>query len=323
MRENPRIMPVIEKNNNGRSIMRAKTHGILLCVVSITLAACGQRHSASVPESAPPATATEVPIYSAQAFFETTSYGLVGSTAHAFSPDGKSILISSDATGVFNAYSLPLDGGTPEQLTHSEDDAVFAVSWFPDDERSLYTYDSGGNELNHVIVRETDGTSHDLTPGDELKGEFLGWSDDGQSFYLVSTERDQQNFDIYRYAVADYSREIVYENPGFLISDISGDGRWVALDKPRTSADSDIYVVDLQSDDREPILITEHVGNIEYATYEIAPDNNSLIYSTTEFGEFAQAWTYDLDSGEKMLLHEAPWDLSYVIYSRSGRYQVT
>ena len=122
--------------------MRLKIYGILLCLIGVTLAACGQQESAGQPEpvSEPVQTAAavvEIPKYSAQAFFETTSYGLVGPAAHAFSPDGKLILISSDATGVFNAWSLPLDGGAPEQLTNSADSAVFAVSWFPADDRIL------------------------------------------------------------------------------------------------------------------------------------------------------------------------------------------
>ena len=293
--------------------MQTRICGILLVFVAVAFAACGQQ----------PAAANKIPIYSAHAFYETTSYSLVSSAGHTFSPDGKSILITSDQSGVFNVYALPLDAGTAQPLTTSDDSAIFAVSWFPDDERILYTFDSGGNELNHIIVRELDGTSRDLTPGDDLKAQFLKWSDDGKSFYLTSTERDQKNFDIYRYSTEDYSRELVYENPGFQISDISGDGRWVALDKPRTSADSDIYVVNLDSDNREPVLITEHTGNIEYATYEITPDNSAVVYATNEYGEFSQAWRHDLETGEKNLLLEARWDVSYVTYSKSGRYQVT
>jgi dipeptidyl aminopeptidase/acylaminoacyl peptidase len=304
--------------------MRSKVYGILLCVISITLAACDQQKSVSQPEPVQVTeAAVEIPKYSAQAFFETISYGLVGSTGHAFSSDGKALLISSDATGVFNVWSLPVDGSNPEQLTNSETSAVFAVSWFPADNRILYTFDGGGDELNHVIVREIDGTVLDLTPGDALKAGFLGWSKDGQSFYLISTERDEKSFDVYRYAVSGYDRELVYENPGFQISDISGDGRWIALDKPRTSADSDIYIVDLAGDDHEPILITGHDGNIQHGSYGFTPDNKSLIYGTDEHGEFTQAWSYDLAGGEKSVLLEAPWDVSYVSYSPSGRYQVS
>ena len=100
-------------------------------------------------------------------------------------------------------------------------------------------------------------------------------------------------------------------------------GRWVALDKPHSSADSDIYVVDLTHENPEATLITPHEGNIEYATYGISPGNGSLVYATNEHGEFWQAWQHDLETGEKTLLLEAPWDVSYVVYSRSGRYRVS
>ncbi len=297
--------------------------GLWLLPVSFLLFACGEREPTAVVEEAVVEAPVEIPKYSAQAFFETTAYGMVGASAHAFSPDGKTLLISSDKTGVFNAWTLPLDGSDPEQLTQSTDNATFAVSWFPADQRILYTYDGGGDELNHVYVREEDASTRNLTPGDQVKASFLAWADDGESFYLTTTERNQKNFDVYRYQVADYSRELVYENPGFQITDISGDGRWVALDKPRTSADSDIFLVDLSSDDREPKLLTGHMGNIKYGTYGFTPDNNSLVYRTDEHGEWFQAWKYDLDSGEKSVVIEADWDVSYVSYSNSGRYRVS
>ena len=301
----------------------------LLPVVAICfgLSACGDQ--APAPETSTEATPAaaemqpSIPKYSAEAFFETTSYNLVGAAAHAFSADGTALLISSDETGVFNAWSLPVNGSPATQLTSSDDNAVFAVSWFPTDDRILYTYDGGGNELNHVVVRETDGSNKDLTPGDSLKAAFTGWHSDGKSFYLTTTERNEQSFDLYRYSAEDYSRELIYENPGFQISAISRDGRWLALDKPRTSADSDIYVVDLESDDKEAVLITEHEGNITHGSYDFTPDGTALVYATDEHGEYYQAWKYDLESGERTPMIEADWDVQYVTYSSSGNYQVS
>ena len=296
---------------------------VLLLAIGFGLLACERSETVTPPEPVEVAAAPQIPKYSAEVFFETTSYGLANSAGYTFSPDNNAVLMSSDASGVFNVYSLPLDGNAPEQLTNSTDNAVFAVSWFPKDFRILYTYDGGGNELNHVFVRETDGSSVDLTPGENLKAGFLAWAGDGESFYLTSTERDQQNFDVYRYSASDYSREMVFQNDGFQISAISDDGRWLALDKPRTSADSDIFVVDLQADDPEPMLITGHMGNIQHGVYDFTRDGSKLVYSTDEHGEFSQAWTYDLQSGESSVLVEAPWDVSYVAYSPSGRYRVS
>lgn len=295
---------------NARATLALLTTGLLL-------AACGPK------EAATDAAVADVPEFSAREFFETTSYGMVSSAGFAFSPDGSSVLVSSDETGVFNAWELPVDGSDPVQLTTSDDNAVFVVSWFPDDRRLLYTFDGGGNELNHVVVRETDGSSRDLTPGDELKAAFLRWSGDGEHFYLLTTERNGRDFDIYRYATDGYDRELVFENPGMQVADISPDGRWVALVRPRTSADSNIYVVDLANDNREPVLISAHDGNINYSVYEFTPDSSRLVYSTDEFGEFVQAWTYDLASGDKAELVSAVWDVSYVTHSPSGQYRVS
>lgn len=291
----------------------------VLAAALAAFAACGGGEPPAVAEHA----AAGVPTYTARQFFETTSYAMVPSSGNAFSADGDTLLVSSDETGVYNAYALPVDGGAPVALTASDDDAIFPVSWFPNDGRVLYTHDSGGNELNHIVVREEDGTSRDLTPGDELKAQFLRWSGDGEHFYLLTTERNGKSFDVYRYATDGYERELVFENPGLRVGDLSPDGRWLALVRPRTSADSDIYLADLESDAKEPRLITEHDGNIAYSVYEFTPDSRYLAYSTNEHGEFVQAWTYELETGERAELVTASWDVSYVTYSPSGRYRVS
>lgn len=296
---------------------------VLFMVPALIMSGCNQPQTPADSNPMPAAASSPVmPEYSAEAFYQTTSYSMVGSDAHAFSSDGSSLLVSSDQSGVFNAYAMPVGGGDAVPLTDSSDNAIFAVSWFPADGRILYTYDGGGDELNHIVVREQDGSSRDLTPGDAVKADFLGWDSDGSSFYILTTERDGANFDVYRYSATDYSRERVFENPGFQASDISSNARWLVLDKPRTSADSDIYIVDLHSELPEPVLLTPHEGNIEYSSYGVTPDNRTLLYGTDEFGEFREAWTHDLETGRKNRLIAAKWDVSFVSYSPSGRYRV-
>jgi dipeptidyl aminopeptidase/acylaminoacyl peptidase len=285
---------------------------------ALALAAC----TTAETSRAPAASAEVTPVrYSAADFFATTAYSLAGSGRYAFSPDGSSLLISSDQSGVFNAYRLPVAGGAPVAVTNSRDNATFAISFFPNDDRVLVTSDRGGNELNHLYVRLGDGRLHDLTPGERLKAQFLGWSGDGRTLFVATNERNPQMFDVYAYDAASYDRRLVFQNEGYSPAAVSPDGRWVALVKSHSSANSDIYLAELGSS-AAPRLITQHQGNVEYGPYTFTPDSRSLVYSTDEHGEWGQAWTYDIASGRRERLIAADWDVMNVAYSPSGRYRI-
>lgn len=261
--------------------------------------------------------------YTAAQFFETTSYSLPSNAGFPYSPDGASLLISSDASGVFNTYALPLAGGEPLALTGSTDSAIFGVSYFPRDGRVLYTSDKGGNELNHVYVRAEDGTVTDLTPGDQVRAQFFGWSADGNSINLLTNARDPAAFDLVSVDARTYQSRTLFQNDGgFYPSTVSRDGRWLALDKPVTSANSDIYVVDLAAGGA-PRLVTGHQGNIAYSTYDFSPDSRSLVYATDEHGEFNQAWALDLETGTRTPVVQADWDVAFLFYSPTGRYRIS
>src|SRR3954465_2923721 len=68
----------------------------------------------------------------------------------SFSPDETKVLINSKGTGIFNAYEIDLKSGEKKQLTTSADNAIFGQSYFPDDDRVIYTGDKGGNEITHI-----------------------------------------------------------------------------------------------------------------------------------------------------------------------------
>jgi dipeptidyl aminopeptidase/acylaminoacyl peptidase len=305
-----------------------KTHTTTLLTfgalaTSLLLAGCGQQ-SKPAPAAAAAATPPAPPaptLYDAEAFFATTSY--IMPAGYAWSADDKQLLVSSDETGIFNLYAMPTAGEGKQPLTSSTTDSTFAVSWFPADGRALFTADRGGNEINHLFVREADGKTRDLTPGDKAKAEFHGWSADEQHFFVTTNERNAQAFDLYRYATKDYARTLLFKNDAaWQISEISPDGRYLALVKPRTSADSDVYLVDLSAKKHTPQLITKHEGNVTHDVYSFTRDSKQLVYATDEFGEFNQAWTYDLAAGTRTPLIRADWDISFVAYTESGRYRI-
>ncbi len=286
----------------------------------------------------------EVISYPADLFFDSITYSLGHSGGFAFSADETRLIISSDQSGVFNAYALHIENGRTEPLSESENNSVFAVSWFPNDDRVLLTGDVGGNEQNSVFVRDIDGTLHDLQPpGDyEAVGQqsglrFEAWQSDGEAFFLSSTERDPQVADIYRYDAGTYEREMVFQNSrelpfptrGF---NISPDGRWLSLDFHHTRYDFDIYLADLHSENREPelILYSGEDREILHRGIGFTADSKKLVYGTDKDGDFLQAWTYSVENGETEQLIESDWDItsartgvdSGVTYSPDGTYRV-
>jgi dipeptidyl aminopeptidase/acylaminoacyl peptidase len=297
-----------------------------LCLVSVlalmAAAPCGLAQTLSPAQTSVEATAQRT--YTAAEFYQTRTYSLSSPAGLGFSADGRSILFSSDQTGVFNAWALPVAGGAPTPLSASTTVATRALSYFPRDGRVLLAADSGGggSELTHIYVRELDGTLRDLTPGEAVKADFLGWNAARDAFWIASNARDPEVFDLYAYDPATYESRLIYQNPGVLVADVSPDGRWLAIDKPNTSADSDVYLADLQSGG-EPRLITPHEGAVANATYTFTPDSRKLVYGADAHGEFYQAWTYDLTTGETAPLIQAEWDVEFVSWSPSGRYRVS
>ncbi|WP_339878349.1 S9 family peptidase [Pseudidiomarina gelatinasegens] len=291
-------------------------------IASLLLVACGKpapEPTSSAVEPVQQATSeVTVPQYSAETFFDTTT--LYGSSINH---DGTAVLVTSDASGIYNVYSYPVDGSEPTQLTNSTTDAIRGISWFPKDNRLLYTADQGGNELNHVYVRLEDGTTQDLTPGEELKAMVAGWHEDDTHFYVMTNERDNRYFDLYRYSADDFSRTIVFENnTGFNIESVSPNGQYLALSRTNSNADSDLFLVDLQADTVEPKLLNPTEGAIQHSAYTFTVDSNKLIYGTDGQGEFFQAWEYDIANDKHSERYAADWDVSFLYFSESGRYQV-
>ncbi len=237
----------------------------------------------------------------------------------SISPDGSKVLVTSDRTGILNAYALPIDGSAAIPLTTSTTESIVARSYFPKDERFIYEADQGGNELTHVYVRELDGSSKDLTPGDRLKASFAGWAQDLKSFFVVTNERDPRYFDFYEIFADGYARTLLYENKdGRDVEAISPDKRFLALGKPNTRKDSDVYLLDRKTGESKELLNPE--GEVLCTAQTFSTDGKSLYYLTDLNHEFAYLVKRNLDNGSEEIILKEDWDVMYARLSRSGRY---
>ena len=256
--------------------------------------------------------------YTIEQFMDTVRIG-----GSSFSGDEKQILFHSNKSGIFNVYTIPANGGESKQLTNSTKESTFAVSYFPNDARFIYTYDRGGNENNHIYLRELDGSERDLTTGEKTKANFLGWSQDRKSFFYSTNERDAKYFDVFEMTVADMKSALVFKDEnGYDFADISNDRRYLAFSKPGDSTiDSDIFLYDIQS--RQMKKISQHTGEVSFNAQSFDPASRYLYYTTDEGNEFAYLKRYELATDKSEIVEKEPWDIVGSYFSRNGKYRVT
>jgi dipeptidyl aminopeptidase/acylaminoacyl peptidase len=273
---------------------------------------------AQTPGSSPKKTTSRpVKQYTIEQFMDTTRVG-----GSAFSSDEMSILFHSNKSGIFNVYTMPLSGGEAKPLTNSTKESTYVVSAFPNDARFLYRYDKGGNENEHIYIRERDGKERDLTPGEKTKANFLKWSQDRKSFFFSTNARDPKFFDIYEMAIVDLTPKLIYKDEtGFQFGDISNDRKFIAFGKPgKTTADSDVYLYDIEA--KAMKHLTPHSGDVGNDPAEFDVNSKYLYFLSNEGGEFMYIARYDLKTGKREVIEKAPWDVTVVRFSRNGKYRI-
>ena len=260
---------------------------------------------------------SEVKQYTIEQFMATTRVG-----GASFTGDEKSILFHSNKSGIFNVYSMPIGGGEQKQLTNSNKESTYLVSAFPNDARFLYRHDTGGDENEHIYLRELDGSERDLTPGEKTKANFLKWSRDRKSFFVSTNERDPKFFDVYEVNISDFKREPIYQDEtGYDFADISNDRRFIAFGKPgKSTVDADVYLYDTQT--KEMKNITQHEGEVDNQPQTFDPESKYLYFLSDEGAEFKYIARHELATGKREAFEKAAWDIFTISFSKSGKYRV-
>ena len=274
----------------------------------VLLAACKKDKKEDIAE------AREVKQYSIEQFMDNEAVG-----NGSFSADNSKLLVHSNKTGIFNIYSIPSEGGEMTPITQSDSTSIFANSYFPNDDRILFNSDGNGDEIDHLFVKELDGTIKDITPEEGAKASFYGWSKDDKYLYFGSNKRDPKFFDVYKMSVDDYSSEMIYQNnDGMDFSGMSDDETYFALSKTVNTNDSDLFLYD--SNSKEMVKInTNQSGN---SAQDFSKDNSKFYYTTDDGAEFAYLMSYDLNTKEKKKELERSWDIMGAGFTSNGKYMV-
>lgn len=264
---------------------------------------------------------TEFKTYTIEQFYKNVSIG-----GGSFSFDDSKLLVMSNKTGIYNVYALAVDGSGEEQLTNSTEESCFAIAYFPEDMRVLFSSDKGGNENDQIFMRDTNGTVKNLTPTKNTVNRFMGWSRDNKSLYFTSNKRDKRFFDLYEMkidAVMDSipETEMLFENEqGLNIASISKNKRYLALTRSITTSNNEMYLYDRET--KEMKNISEHTGDATFSPQFFDIDNANLYSLSNENAEFTYVMKFNLESGTKEKVYETNWNVWYAYHSYNEKYRV-
>ncbi len=237
----------------------------------------------------------------------------------SFSPDNSKLLISSNRSGIYNMYTIPTAGGEMLPITESDSSSVFAISYFPKDERMLFRMDNNGDEIYHIFVRDTDGTHKDLTPEEGARSIFYQWAQDKASFFYGSNKRDNRFMDLYEMDLESMTPTLVYQNDdGYDINVISPDKKYVALSKSINTNDSDLFLYNLEAKELTKINQNQS-GN---SGQDFSHDSSTFYYTTDDGSEFAYLMKYSIADGSYEKALEREWDIMGTGFTQNGTYQV-
>lgn len=237
----------------------------------------------------------------------------------SFSSDKSKVLVTSNRSGIYNMYTIPADSGSYTSLSQSDSSSVYAISYFPNDDRILFQMDDNGNEIFHLFVRDTNGSVTELTPDTTSRAVFYGWAHDGNSFFYGYNKRDGRNMDIYEMNIATMESEMIYEmESGYNYGGISNDKKYIALSYAINTNDADLYIHNFETGEKVKVNETQS-GN---SAADFSPDSQSLFYLTDAGSEFAHLMRYDIASGNKEKVYEADWDISFAYFTHGGKYRI-
>ncbi len=238
----------------------------------------------------------------------------------SFSFDKSKLLVTSNRSGIYNMYTVSTSDGTFTPVTASDSTSVWATSFFPNDDRILFNKDNDGDEIDHLFVKNTDGSIKELTPDEGARAGFFGWSKDQKSFYYASNKRDKRFMDIYEMEIENFTSKVIYENKeGYDVSEISSDKNILALSKVINTNDSDLFLFNRTT--KKTTKINKTQSSNSGSSFSV--DDKEFYFTTDADGEFSTLMKYNIKSENIEKVLQKDWDVNGCYFTYNGKYRVT
>jgi Tol biopolymer transport system component len=194
----------------------------------------------------------------------------------SLSPDGGTVLFSSDRSGNSDIWSVSVSGGEPSPFAASplaDDNPLYS----PDGSQVLFRSDRAGSS-DLWVVPATGGEPRRLTEGPGNDSE-AAWSPDGTSIVFAS-DRGGAGADLWLIPTAGGTpTRLTHDNVRPATVEWSRDGRHIFYVGDRAGGGRELYRVEATGGKPQPLGAKPGIGNSD-----LSPDGSQLSYSSFEGG---------------------------------------
>lgn len=249
--------------------------------------------------------------------------------------NGNFVLFSSNATGIYHLYTMPIKPDSkPNQIT-SGNDAVKSGFLSPQGDRLVYLQDKDGNELYHLFLMSKEGGDAQRITESPLRTWGVKWHPNGKEVTRIFVSKKSCGLQTFNLETAE--KFILREQAAPILRfDYSHDGKWLAysmLGGGKNPRNQQILIINIY-DPTETIVYSMKNGSKERLP-SWSPDDKKLAFVSDvrgrnqvvikEFQGEDQIFQ-DLAEGEevaKLEWQEINWgpksDKVYYIVSKHGR----
>jgi dipeptidyl aminopeptidase/acylaminoacyl peptidase len=244
---------------------------------------------------------------------------LLARSAYAgqLSPDGRTLSFRTSTTGAPQLWTVPAEGGAPEQRTFGQPITFHAVS--PTGEWIAYGTDRGGNEREGFYLISPDGRRERelLAPSDAFRM-FGGFSRDGARIAYATTGREGASFDIHVMDLASGADRRVYEGRlGLYVAAWRPDGGALVIGETRGEDANDLHLLDLATGELRTLFVPEEPATHQSIAWR--PDGSGFYLITDQGRDFAGLASWDAASGALTWIETPDRDVEDLALSHDGR----
>lgn len=241
-----------------------------------------------------------------------------GATVQDWMPDG-SLLISTRFGATAQLHRVAAPGADRTQLTFF-DEPIGETRVVPGSDHVVFSKDRGGDEWFQLHLLSPDGRDRRLT---ELgtRNYAPAFSPDGQTLVFARQKRGSSGTEIL-IVPADGSaapRAIYTADGAWNPHDVSPDGRTALVGRYHSIADSDLWLLDLESGEMRELKPAGDI--VAYGLGRFAADGKSVIVTSDRDSDVSRLVRVDIDTGRETPLSptDLQWPVENVELSPDGR----